>query len=164
MNTNGSRTWPTGRMRAMLRLRPCLRPRNETWAKPLLTSPTSSAYYARGGLIDLFCLTSGEQCHLPHNTFCFKSIFWCWSLYKLGPVLVPGSPAPILVPIPRTPSEVGADIFPEWIVALSSVIDIRSITSSFWGVVQVTCNTSAAVYLARPWQRLLLLFPLVMVG
>src|SRR6516162_762610 len=28
-----------------------------------------SRYYAREGLIDLFCLTSAEQCHLPHNTF-----------------------------------------------------------------------------------------------
>ena len=34
-----------------------------------------SRYYAREGLIDLFCLTSGEQCHLPHNRFCFRSIF-----------------------------------------------------------------------------------------
>jgi hypothetical protein len=29
---------------------------------------------------------------------------------KSGPVLVPESPAPILVPIPRHPTEVGADI------------------------------------------------------
>jgi len=45
-----------------------------------------------------------------------------------------------------TPSEVGAVIIPERIVALSSVIDIWSITNSFSGVAHLDLNTNSSTH------------------